>query len=46
MRNKKVVLFSIIALVFIILAIAIDWLFIIMAVILMIINQKELMKKK
>ena len=46
MKNPKVVLFSIIALAFVGLAILVDWLFIIIAVILMIINQKELMKRK
>jgi len=46
MKNKKVMLFSIIALICIVLAIAIDWLFLIPAVIIMLINQKELMKKK
>jgi hypothetical protein len=44
--NKKVVLFSIIALGFLALTFFVDWLFIIGAVILMYLNQKELMKKK
>jgi len=46
MKNKKVVLLSIIALICIVLAITIDWLFLIPAVIIMLINQKELIKKK
>jgi len=46
MKNQRVVLYSIIALIFVVLAIVVDWLFIIPAVILMLINQKELMKKK
>ena len=46
MFNKKVVLLSIFALVFLYLTFAIDWLFIIGAVIIIIINQRELMKKK
>jgi hypothetical protein len=44
--NKKVVLYSIIALGFLYLTFLVDWIFIIGAVILMFINQKELMKKK
>jgi len=46
MKNKKVMVLSIIALICIILAIIIDWLFLIPAVIIMLINQKELIKKK
>ena len=46
MKNKKVMLLSIIALICIALAVIIDWLFLIPAVIIMIINQKELIKKK
>ena len=46
MKNKKVVFLSIIALICIVLAIVIDWLFLIPAVIIMLINQKELIKKK
>jgi len=46
MKNKKVVIFSIVALGFLALTFLVDWLFIIGAVILMILNQKELMKKK
>lgn len=44
--NKKVVFLSIIALACIVLAIVIDWLFLIPAVIIMLINQRELIKKK
>lgn len=46
MKNPKVVIFSIIALGFLILTFAVNWLFIIGAVILMILNQRELMKKR
>lgn len=46
MKNKKVVILSIIALICIVLAIVIDWLFLVPAVIIMLINQKELIKKK
>jgi len=46
MKNKKVVILSVIALICIVLAIVIDWLFLIPAVIIMLINQKELIKKK
>lgn len=46
MKNKKVVFLSIIALICIVLAIVIDWLFLVPAVIIMLINQKELLKKK
>lgn len=46
MKNPKVVLFSIIALGFIVLTFTVDWLFIIPAVILLIINQRELLKKR
>lgn len=45
MKNKKVVIYSLIALGFLFLTFTVDWLFIIPAVILLIINQKELMKK-
>ena len=44
-KNKKVVIYSILALGFIYLTFTVDWLFIIGAVILMILNQKSLMKK-
>lgn len=46
MKNKKVVIYSLIALGFIVLTFTVDWLFIIPAVILLLINQKELMKKR
>ena len=46
MKSKKVVIFSIIALGFLALTFLVDWLFIIPAVILLYLNQKELMKKK
>jgi len=46
MKNKKVVISSIIALICIALAFVIDWLFLIPAVIIMLINQKRLFKKK
>jgi len=46
MKNKKVTVLSIIALICIVLAITIDWLFLVPAVIIMIINQKELLKRK
>lgn len=46
MKNPKVVLYSIIALGFLYLTFIVDWLFIIPAVILMILNQRELMRKK
>ena len=47
MKNKinlKVVVFSILALGFLVLTFLVNWLFIIGAVILMILNQRELMK--
>lgn len=44
--NLKVVLLSIVALGFMALTFLVDWLFIIGAVIIIFINQKELMKKK
>ncbi len=44
--NKKVVILSLIALVFIALTFLVEWLFIIGAVIIMLINQRELLKKK
>jgi hypothetical protein len=46
MRNNKVIVYSLIALFFIYLTFAVDWLFILGAVILMFLNQKELMKKR
>ncbi len=41
--NKKVIAFSILALVFLYLTYAVNWMFIVGAVILMILNQRELM---
>jgi len=46
MINLKVIIFSIIALGFLALTFFVDWIFIIGAVILVFLNQKELMKKK
>ena len=46
MKSKKVVIFSIIALGFLALTFLVDWLFIIPAVILLYLNQRELMKNK
>jgi hypothetical protein len=45
MKNKKVVINSLAALVFIALGFLVNWIFIAFAVIIMIINQKELKKK-
>lgn len=44
--NLKVVIFSILAIGFLVLTFTINWMFIIGAVILMILNQRELMKKR
>jgi len=44
--NKKVVFLSLLALVFIALTFFVHWAFIIGAVIIMLINQRELLKKK
>jgi len=44
--NWKIVIYSIIALGFIALTFLVDWLFIIGAVVLMYLNQRELMKKR
>lgn len=44
--NWKIVIYSLIAIGFLILSFTLDWLFIIGAVIFMFLNQKELMKKK
>ena len=43
-KNPKVVIYSVIALFFILLTFLVDWMFIIPAVIIMFINQKELFK--
>lgn len=45
MINKKVVLYSLVALACIALTFLIDWLFIIPAVVLVILNQRELNRK-
>jgi len=45
-KNPKVVIYSIIALGFLALTFLVDWLFIIGAVVLMFLNQRELNKKK
>ena len=45
-KNPKVVVYSLIALFFLFLTFTVDWLFIIPAVIIMFINQKELFKKR
>ena len=45
-KSPKVLIFSILALGFLVLAYFIDWLFLIGAVALVILNQKELIKKK
>jgi len=42
--NKKVIIYSVLALICLALTFTVDWLFIIGAVILMILNQKELSK--
>ncbi len=44
--NWKIIFYSLIALGFLALMFLVDWLFIIGAVIFMVLNQKELMKKK
>jgi len=46
MKNTKVMILSIIALICIVLAIVINWLFIIPAIIIMLINQKKINQKK
>jgi hypothetical protein len=43
--NYKVVLYSLVAIAFLVLTFVADWIFIIPAVVLMILNQRELMKK-
>jgi fumarate reductase subunit C len=45
MKNPKVIIFSLIALGFLTLTFLVDWIFIIPAVILLYLNQKELTKK-
>ena len=44
--NLKVVVYSLIALGFIALTFLVDWIFIVGAVVLIYLNQKEIMKKK
>jgi hypothetical protein len=44
--NKKVVAYSLIALGFLVLTYFVDWIFIVGAVVMIYLNQKELMKKK
>jgi len=44
--NIKVVVLSIIALGFVFLSFTVDWMFLIGAVIIMILNQRELLRKK
>lgn len=44
--NKKITILSLIALACVILAFVIDWLFLIPAIIIVIINQRELLKNK
>lgn len=44
--NKRVLIFSVLGLIFVALAIIVDWLFLIGAVICMLLNQKELFKKQ
>ncbi len=44
--NIKVVVYSLIALGFLVLTFLVDWIFILGALVLMILNQKELMKKE
>ena len=46
MKNPRVVFFSIVAIGCLVLAVFIHWMFIIPAVVLMIINQRELMRKR
>jgi hypothetical protein len=46
LKNPKVVLFSLLAIGFLILTFLVDWIFIIGAFVLMILNQRELMGKK
>jgi hypothetical protein len=44
--NWKVVIYSVIAIICVILAFVIDWIFLLPAVILMLLNQRELFRKK
>lgn len=45
-KKPKVIIFSILAFGFLALTFLVDWMFIIGAVILMVLNQRELMKKE
>jgi len=45
MKNNKVVILSLVAIVLMALTFLVDWIFIIGAVIILFLNQKELMKK-
>lgn len=45
MKNPKVIAYSLVALAFLVLTFAVDWMFIIICLIILGINQKELMKK-
>lgn len=45
-KNKQVVFLSIIALICVVLAFIVDWIFLAPAVIIMLINQRKLMKKE
>lgn len=45
-KNPKVVIFSLIAIAFVVLTFTVNWLFIIGAIIIVGINQRELMKPK
>lgn len=46
MKNTKVIVLSLIALGFIVLSLIVNWLFILGAIVITIINQRELVKKK
>ena len=44
--NFKIIIYSLTAMVFVVLSFVVDWMFIIPAVVLVWLNQKELMKSK
>jgi len=46
MKNLKVVIYSLMALLFIVLAFLVDWLFLIPAILLSILSQRELTKQQ
>ena len=46
MKNPKVVIYSVIALICLVLMVLVDWLFIVPAAILMVLNQRELLAKR